>query len=442
MEKDEKQWRCPYCDGLNDWQDQVCQICGDGTRPDRKDSGTESKRSNSEPVKAKVTESKKAEQWQGQSSQEPVRAKTPERKQPEQEPVRSKAPEVEQPKPGPAKAKEPEKKKHTGWMALGLAVVLAAGYFGYQYIGKGSMNTDTGTKQNVEDVSGQSLVSQVDFDLLENCPNDVNTTEGEKWLQEHGYEITSEIISYTINEGKTDWTISYPGGSASGMQLRYTITTQKCQDLASLYQQLEDWMKEDGFTEICASTSEEELSGGFGTSVLSSWQSPKGTRYDLWSNGDTLSFVREFDGEYFEGTRENYERQEYDLTQPEYQVKFDRLVSLDMGACLSNTQWMDEFQSEYDPEGEMVLGYSEKERTVDVGFYYDASNKTEILKYLMDGLTEALQQAGSEEKIQCEVSDEEIGSYRYYVDTGKSLISVESDSYDGTITMQIGGPTE
>ena len=29
-----KQWRCPYCDGLNTWQDEVCQICGDGRRPE------------------------------------------------------------------------------------------------------------------------------------------------------------------------------------------------------------------------------------------------------------------------------------------------------------------------------------------------------------------------------------------------------------------------
>ena len=26
------EWRCPYCDGLNDWQDEICQICGDGRR--------------------------------------------------------------------------------------------------------------------------------------------------------------------------------------------------------------------------------------------------------------------------------------------------------------------------------------------------------------------------------------------------------------------------
>ena len=27
-------WRCPYCDGLNDWQNEACEICGDGKRPD------------------------------------------------------------------------------------------------------------------------------------------------------------------------------------------------------------------------------------------------------------------------------------------------------------------------------------------------------------------------------------------------------------------------
>lgn len=30
-----KEWRCPYCDALNDWQDRVCQICGDGTRDEQ-----------------------------------------------------------------------------------------------------------------------------------------------------------------------------------------------------------------------------------------------------------------------------------------------------------------------------------------------------------------------------------------------------------------------
>ena len=340
------------------------------------------------------------------------------------------------------KAKEPEKKKHTGGKVLLLVLVLAAGFLGYQYVKKGTANTDTGTNQLTEDLSGKPLASQVDFALLEDCPNDVNTTEGEKWLQEHGYQITSEMASHNINEGKTDWTISYPGGSATGMQIWYSITSQKCSDLTELYQQLTDWMKEDGFTEICASDSEREMTSGLNTPVLSIWQSPKGTLYDLWSNGEILSLVREFHGEYFEGTSENYERQEYDLTQPNNQVKFDRLVNIDMGAYLANTQWFDQFRSEYDPESEVVLGFSEEERNVNVGFYYESSNKAEILKYLADGLTNSLQQAGVEGKIQCEIDSEEVSTYRYYVDTGKSLISIESSSTNGTIIMKISGPTE
>lgn len=31
-------WRCPYCDAENDWQNAICQVCGDGVRPDA-DSG-------------------------------------------------------------------------------------------------------------------------------------------------------------------------------------------------------------------------------------------------------------------------------------------------------------------------------------------------------------------------------------------------------------------
>lgn len=34
MNEPGKQWRCPYCDGLNDWQNEICEICGDGKRPE------------------------------------------------------------------------------------------------------------------------------------------------------------------------------------------------------------------------------------------------------------------------------------------------------------------------------------------------------------------------------------------------------------------------
>ncbi len=39
MGEEIKRWRCPYCDGLNEWQDAVCQICGDGRRPETAGTG-------------------------------------------------------------------------------------------------------------------------------------------------------------------------------------------------------------------------------------------------------------------------------------------------------------------------------------------------------------------------------------------------------------------
>jgi len=29
-----EEWRCPYCDGLNSWENETCRICGDGRRPE------------------------------------------------------------------------------------------------------------------------------------------------------------------------------------------------------------------------------------------------------------------------------------------------------------------------------------------------------------------------------------------------------------------------
>ena len=34
-----KRWRCPYCDGLNDWQNETCEICGDGRRTEAEAAG-------------------------------------------------------------------------------------------------------------------------------------------------------------------------------------------------------------------------------------------------------------------------------------------------------------------------------------------------------------------------------------------------------------------
>ena len=74
MDRSEKTWRCPYCDGLNDWQDMVCQICGDGKRPEKSEaqkvktqrtepsSSVQSKAEKAEPRKAKAPEPTKSRQ--------------------------------------------------------------------------------------------------------------------------------------------------------------------------------------------------------------------------------------------------------------------------------------------------------------------------------------------------------------------------------------------
>ena len=47
-----KKWRCPYCDGLNDWQNEICEICGDG----RREEAIHETKKTEEPVSAAATE--------------------------------------------------------------------------------------------------------------------------------------------------------------------------------------------------------------------------------------------------------------------------------------------------------------------------------------------------------------------------------------------------
>lgn len=47
MNESMKQWRCPFCDGMNDWQNEVCEICGDGKRSEviKPEAGSKSEKS-------------------------------------------------------------------------------------------------------------------------------------------------------------------------------------------------------------------------------------------------------------------------------------------------------------------------------------------------------------------------------------------------------------
>lgn len=104
MSEAKNQWRCPYCDGLNSPQDEVCQICGDGRRSEAAPAST--------------------------SAPEIPKTYTPQRRaEPTPEPEKSEPPRYVPPvTPSPASSDpEPPKKKRHGLL---WAIVLAALAYG------------------------------------------------------------------------------------------------------------------------------------------------------------------------------------------------------------------------------------------------------------------------------------------------------------------------
>lgn len=91
--QNQTEWCCPYCDGLNDWQDEVCQICGDGRREEAV-SQTETKNVSSEAQRSRM---EYQTQSQNTYSQQTTKKKTePEVRRPEPE-IRKTETEVKTP---------------------------------------------------------------------------------------------------------------------------------------------------------------------------------------------------------------------------------------------------------------------------------------------------------------------------------------------------------
>ena len=245
--QNQTEWRCPYCDGLNDWQDEVCQICGDGKRDEvvsseKKKSSADSQQPkmqhqtqnqntyNQQPTGKDVRSEKK------QSAPEPeVRRSRPEPeiRKPEPE-VKKTEPEVKYSEPRSATpAKKPKKKKH--WVLIPVAAVLipvaavliAGGLYEFSV-----HKADT-------------LVKDIDFKLLEEAP--YTSMDGFKsWAENQGYEVTDSkegtgfFTDYSINPGKSDWNISVSEGNR-GIEIKYEADGQ---NLNAVYKKLEDALKD------------------------------------------------------------------------------------------------------------------------------------------------------------------------------------------------------
>lgn len=107
MSEENKRWRCPYCDGLNDWQNTVCEICGDGRR-DEADAAVKT------PSTAEMPK----------TYTPPKRRVEPEALRPE--PVKESRTAYA---PPPPPASEPPKKKKKGgvWVAIVIVILAALG---------------------------------------------------------------------------------------------------------------------------------------------------------------------------------------------------------------------------------------------------------------------------------------------------------------------------
>lgn len=432
MEKSEKTWRCPYCDGLNDWQDTVCQICGDGTREEAikpkpeppKAKVTEPAKTKPEPPKAKATEPVKPKP-------EPPKAKTSEPAKPKPEPPRPKpeapktsAPEPVKPKPEASKSKVPEKSGKTVWKVLVLLLILAAGFCGYQYMG---------VKKTAE---------QVNFTLLQTVPNDITNVEGKEWLQIHGYQTDDDGNIY---DGEIKWKIKYPTDTdLMGMQIRYTITSNECKNLALLYRQLEKTLENNQATKICSmdEISVKECIKGLEKPRLSVWQDfLDDTMYDLWSDGQTLTLVREFNGDFYSSNVIDERSVYYDVSEWKDRVDFDHLLHISMENVEDDPQWKENFQEEYAPSysyySDNELEFNDYNYSVRVGNYYLASNKAEVLRYVRDNLEEKALSTAYKPHIECMVSGENLEIYEYYVKTGWSTVKILSTSTGGSVYVEI-----
>ena len=106
-------WRCPYCDGLNDWQNEACEICGDGKRPDREPPDAPSAFPKTYTPKARPT-----------APEAPEVPEAPE-----------KVPEPDNTPPTPSPDPEPPREKKKGHGLLWMLVIAALAFGGGKLLG-------------------------------------------------------------------------------------------------------------------------------------------------------------------------------------------------------------------------------------------------------------------------------------------------------------------
>ncbi len=410
--QNQKEWRCPYCDGLNDWQDEVCQICGDGKRDEVVPSGKTASSARSEQSGMQY------QTWhQNTYSQEPTRRDVQqERRQsaPELETrFLQREPEVRKPELSVAPVTKPKRKKH--WGLIPVAVVLiAGGIYGFSV-----------HKAN-------ALVNDIDFKLLQNAPYD-SMDKFKSWAESQGYEITTSkdgtgfFTDYSVDPGKSDWNISVSEGS-NGIEITYKADGQ---NLNAVYKKLSDVIEEknwkyDYLGDNERPTFEDGITGKKYRSTQF-WIDEKNNWYEIALKDKEITI-----------TREDSPVSSEELAA---EVDLDFLQNIgEMNSYVGDENWKQKFNESYGNVNFQPADMVEGDNWCRAEFRYypsDQENKKEVLRYLKNGIQDV---KGKNMQLKDNAWLGENGfSYSYEIESALSHIEISSISSLGWIQVTIEG---
>lgn len=403
------EWRCPYCDGLNDWQDEICQICGDGRREE------------AEAAFSKASSSKEFSSRTASSYTDPVYT-APLHTEASDPYMKSAEKKLEEPKSSftytdtgssytaPSKTCEEPKKKKSSWKILIILIFVAFAGTVWYMDNKKEAQEERQRADNKAAVDAQivkmsttdpaALADQIDLSLFKNIPGTASQAEVHAWLDQQGYtvEAMEEPNEYyyqiKCREKETDWTLTLPFSEYSKQQL---VCSLPCAgyDMNQVYDCVSKRLTDNGWTRICEGGS---ASGEHCKERLSVWKDETGIFYYLWTYGEERN--PEIWGEGLSGCGVEFAREEEDADADKSQFAsydiqteisdFQSFLEMPFPENMTPEQWVEAYGAGY-PNGFEISGY-EKDGVNKISSvrktYFNVANLEEILPYLKDGFEE------------------------------------------------------
>lgn len=404
------EWRCPYCDGLNDWQDEICQICGDGRREE------------AEAAFSKASSSKEFSSRTASSYTDPVYTAPPHTEASDPY-MKSAEKKLEEPKSSftytdtgssytaPSKTCEEPKKKKSSWKILIILIFVTFAGTVWYMDNKKEVQEERQRADNKAAVEAQivkmsttdpaALADQIDLSLFKNIPGTASQAEVHAWLEQQGctIEAMEEPNEYyyqiKCREKETDWTHTLPFSEYSKQQL---VCSLPCAgyDMNQVYDCVSKRLTDNGWTRICEGGS---ASGEHCKERLSVWKDETGIFYYLWTYGEERN--PEIWGEELSGCGVEFAREEEDADADKSQFAsydiqteisdFQSFLEMPFPENMTPEQWVEAYGAGY-PNGFEISGY-EKDGVNKISSvrktYFNVANLEEILPYLKDGFEEA-----------------------------------------------------